>query len=128
MSKRTFLLFLLGLLTGCTAADEYMAQQQLQQLIESTSTKANAAKFPEVEPESYPGNLQPYGVEGGITDEQINQLNHLIWPQSYDAIKNLVGYPAYRDGQLDYYRNPNTGTLIAIEYDQQNNAIGYFYP
>lgn len=68
---------------------------------------------------------QPYSVDGQLTQQDINTLLHLSWPQSYDAIKDRFGLPAYRDGQLDYYQLPN-GHWTAIQY-QDSTAIRYSF-
>lgn len=58
---------------------------------------------------------QPYGLDGQLSEQDTKVLTHLTWPQSYDAIKDRFGFPAYRDDAADYYKLPN-GHWAAIFY------------
>ena len=62
-----------------------------------------------------PPGLQPYGVDGELSETDITRLLYLQFPQSYNAISNEFGFPAYRDSTTDYYRLPN-GRWAAIRY------------
>ncbi|MBD2054472.1 hypothetical protein H6F88_00210 [Oculatella sp. FACHB-28] len=69
---------------------------------------------------------QPYGLDGTFQTEDILTLQYLSFPQSYTAIKDRFGFPAYRDSQADYYKLPN-GNWAAIYYDSSGNAIAYSF-
>ncbi|MEA5464642.1 hypothetical protein [Leptothoe sp. PORK10 BA2] len=62
-----------------------------------------------------PPGLQPYGVDGELSEADIKALLYLQFPQSYDAISQRFGFPAYRDSVSDYYKLPN-GRWAAIQY------------
>ena len=69
-----------------------------------------------VEPSAAPPpGLQPYGVDGELSEADIKALLYLQFPQSYDAISQRFGFPAYRDSVSDYYKLPN-GRWVAIQY------------
>ena len=59
--------------------------------------------------------LQPYGVDGELSQADIKALLYLQFPQSYEAISGRFGFPAYRDSTADYYKLPN-GRWVAIQY------------
>jgi hypothetical protein len=71
-----------------------------------------------------PTTAQPYGVEGTLTESELNTLLHLQFPQSYGAIKDRFGFPAKRDEVADYYQVEGTTHWIAIWY-QGDRATGY---
>ena len=62
-----------------------------------------------------PVGLKPYGLDGELSEAEIKALLYLQFPQSYDAILNRFGFPAYRDSTTDYYKLPN-GRWAAIQY------------
>ena len=62
-----------------------------------------------------PAGLEPYGVDGELNESEIRALLYLQFPQSYDAISQRFGFPAYRDSTTDYYKLPN-GRWAAIQY------------
>ena len=69
-----------------------------------------------VEPSAVPpAGLQPYGVDGELSEADIKALLYLQFPQSYEAISDRFGFPAYRDSTTDYYKLPN-GRWVAIQY------------
>ena len=73
---------------------------------------------------SPPAKAQSYGVEGTLTDVELNALFNLSFPQSYEAIKNRLGFPAYRDQQFDYFRVAGTDHWVAVEY-AGDQAVSY---
>ena len=69
-----------------------------------------------VEPSAVPpAGMQPYGVDGELSEADIKALLYLQFPQSYEAISSRFGFPAYRDSITDYYKLPN-GRWVAIQY------------
>lgn len=46
-----------------------------------------------------------------LTEEQISRLLYLQWPQSAEAIEDLLGYPNVRETNADYYVMPNGKSL-----------------
>jgi hypothetical protein len=74
-----------------------------------------------------PTRLQPYGLNGQIEQEDIVSLLYLdfTYGQSYQAIRDRFGFPAYREGSADYYKIKGSNRLVAIYYDRNGNAIGY---
>lgn len=67
---------------------------------------------------------QPYGIDGTVDELELNVLFHLSFPQSYEAMKNRLGFPAYRDPNFDYYRIAGTQHWVSVEYDGET-ALGY---
>ena len=79
------------------------------ELLRPTSVEA-------VQPSAAPSlGLQPYGVDGELSETDITRLLYLQFPQSYNAISNEFGFSAYRDSTTDYYKLPN-GRWAAIRY------------
>ncbi|MBE9068605.1 hypothetical protein IQ260_18320 [Leptolyngbya cf. ectocarpi LEGE 11479] len=69
-----------------------------------------------VEPSAVPSpDLEPYALDGELNKAEIKALLYLQFPQSYDAISERFGFPAYRDSTADYYKLPN-GRWVAIQY------------
>lgn len=64
---------------------------------------------------SPPPGLEPYGLDGTLSEADIVALLHLQFPQSYEAVSARFGFPAYRDSHADYYQLPN-GRWAAIQY------------
>ena len=61
-------------------------------------------------------------ANGTLTPHETMRLMHLSFPQSYNAIKNAIGFPNYRTNVADYYLLPN-GRWVMLSYDQSNHAI-----
>ena len=70
-----------------------------------------------------PAGLEPYGLDGELNESEIKALLYLQFPQSYEAISERFGFPAYRDSAADYYKLPN-GRWVAIQYSGYT-ATGY---
>lgn len=69
-----------------------------------------------LEPSAAPSpDLEPYALDGTLNEAEIKALLYLQFPQSYDAISQRFGFPAYRDSTTDYYKLPN-GRWAAIQY------------
>jgi hypothetical protein len=69
-----------------------------------------------VEPSAVPPpGLQPYGVDGELSEADIKALLYLKFPQQYESITDRFGFPAYRDTASDYYSLPN-GRWVAVKY------------
>lgn len=94
-----------GLLTSCAIADA-----------PTTATPISTNEFA-------PGQ-QPYGVEGGITQQQFVYLQGLAWPQSYSDMVNTFGFPTHRTEAGDYYQLEGTSSWVVIEYSGPQ-ATGY---
>ena len=69
-------------------------------------------------------SLQPYGVDGTLTVEDVLLMQHLSWPQTYDAMKGSFGFPAFRSEAVDVYKIAGREQSIAVFYDG-DQAIGY---
>lgn len=78
-------------------------------MVAVTSIAADSARIP-----------YAYGI---LTDEQAVSVLYLQWPQSYGAIKSLLGYPQQRTESSDWYLR--RGGAIRIDYDREGQAIGY---
>ena len=70
-----------------------------------------------------PAGLEPYGLDGTLNESEIKALLYLQFPQSYEAISERFGFPAYRDNNADYYKLPNE-RWVAIYYSGYT-ATGY---
>ena len=60
---------------------------------------------------------------GQVNEAQINSLFWLTWPQSHEAMTDLLGYPAQQDDHADYYTMPN-GHGLTVYYNG-GYAFGY---
>jgi hypothetical protein len=66
----------------------------------------------------------PYGVDGQWSEQDLQALLHLAFPQTYADMQGRFGFPGYRDAQADYYQLEETSHIIAIDYDGAT-AIGW---
>lgn len=78
-------------------------------LVAISSIAADSARIP-----------YAYGI---LSDEQAVSVLYLQWPQSYSAIRNLLGSPQQRSEESDWYLR--RGGAVRIDYDRDGNAIGY---
>jgi hypothetical protein len=42
-----------------------------------------------------------------LTCDQVEATQYLSWPQSYGAMKGLLGMPDFQDARYDLYKTPN---------------------
>ncbi|NJM57153.1 MAG: hypothetical protein HC857_06570 [Synechococcales cyanobacterium RU_4_20] len=61
-------------------------------------------------------DLMAYGDGRGLSAEQAASVPFLQWPQSYEAMINLLGYPDARDEQSDFYTLSDGRGHIRINY------------
>ena len=66
---------------------------------------------------------QLYALDGTLTTAEADWLIGLNWPQTYDAMKNTFGLPAYRSETADIYQVTD-GRTIQVFYDG-DQATGY---
>jgi hypothetical protein len=71
-----------------------------------------------------PADAMSTHLEAKLDGQQVSTLLHLQFPQSYEAIKNRLGIPAYRNAEADYYRLPN-GRWVMVSYNEVGKAIGF---
>ncbi|MEA5465298.1 hypothetical protein [Leptothoe sp. PORK10 BA2] len=94
---------------------------------EVTSSSSAMAEDMEVglssKPAMPPAGLQPYALDGALSDADINALLHLSWPQKYESIIDRFGMPAYRTTDQDFYQLPY-GRWAAINYTGRQ-AVSY---
>jgi hypothetical protein len=64
-------------------------------------------------------------ASGQLSRDEANSLAYLSYPQTYADMKGRYGYPAYRDGNTDYYQVEEH--WLAIEYNAQNQATGFSF-
>lgn len=89
-----------------------------------TSCAIADAPAPPTSTNEFAPGQQPYGVDGGITQQQFAYLQGLGWPQSYDDMVSSFGFPSYRTETGDYYRLEGSNSWIVIEYSGPQ-ATGY---
>jgi hypothetical protein len=90
----------------------------------SAQASASAKTGLDVTKSAFPEqDLQPYGVDGSMNGADTKALLHLAWPQSYDAIIDRFGFPAYRNATQDFYQLSN-GRWVAVNYSGRT-AVGY---
>jgi hypothetical protein len=68
-----------------------------------------------------PAGAMPYG-NGRLSPRETTTLMYLGFPQSYNAIKNSLGFPSYRTSSADYYQLTD-GRWAMLVYNQANQAI-----
>lgn len=60
-----------------------------------------------------------------LTCDQVEATQYLSWPQSYGAMKNLLGMPEFQTARNDLYKTPNGYLEISYLADGQAwGAIG----
>jgi hypothetical protein len=62
-----------------------------------------------------------YSSFGGITDPEVDAMDNLAFPQSFQAMRNRFGAPAYVQGNVELFERSN-GRFIAIRY-QGDRAV-----
>lgn len=67
---------------------------------------------------------QPYGVDGQWSEQDLNNLFYIAFPQTYQDMKGTFGFPFCRDAKSDYYQVEGTTHVIAIDY-RGSTAIGW---
>jgi hypothetical protein len=67
----------------------------------------------------------PYSYNGLIETSELASVQHLAWPQTYDAIIGRLGYPSYRSEFADWYLRPGGMGRLRVDYDENNMAVGY---
>jgi hypothetical protein len=67
----------------------------------------------------------PYSYNGLIESHELTSVQHLAWPQSYEAVIGRLGYPSYRSESADWYLRPGGMGRLRVDYDGNNMAIGY---
>jgi hypothetical protein len=107
--KRTVLVSTLLLLVSCSQSE---LSSFLGEPVEATTP-----------PAAPPAGLEPYGLDGQLSETDIKALLYLQFPQSYEAMQDRFGFPAYRDGAADYYELPNN-RWVAVDYSGAT-ATGY---
>lgn len=75
------------------------------------------------EPEA---DAECYGIQEGISAQQLLTLANLKYPQSGKAIRSVLGSPDCANGQVDFYKIQSSRWL-AIPYNQNGDATGYKY-
>jgi hypothetical protein len=61
-------------------------------------------------------------ANGRLSPQETTTLMYLAFPQSYNAIKDGLGFPNYRTSTADYYQLPD-GRWVMLTYNQANQAI-----
>lgn len=56
--------------------------------------------------------LEPWGLGEGLTPEQAAAVPYLAWPQSYEAMVDLLGYPDARDESADWYKFSHQWVIV----------------
>jgi hypothetical protein len=67
----------------------------------------------------------PYSYNGLIESHELASVQHLAWPQSYEAVIGRLGYPSYRSESADWYLRPGGMGRLRVDYNDENIAIGF---
>ena len=75
-----------------------------------------------------PGEFSPdggsqYGSNGVVSDALVLEVAWLAWPQTRQAMTNLIGYPMHFSTYADYYQAPG-GQWLVIHYSGPQ-AVGF---
>lgn len=62
-----------------------------------------------------------YSSFGGITDSEVDAMDNLAFPQSFQAMRHRFGAPAYIQGNVELFERSN-GRFIAVRY-QGDRAV-----
>ena len=69
-----------------------------------------------------------YSSDGQISLDQLETVRNLAWPQTYNDMIGILGYPRKRSECCDYYLMPEHGWLV-IRYDSTYataKAVDYY--
>jgi len=108
-------------------------------LVASISGQCQAPEpqsHPAIPPETPPPNnthwepgKNQYGVSGSVTAKELQQLQELQMPVSYEAVKNAIGLPHHRGADRDYYTLDGIAVdgsqFLIIRYSQSGQAVDY---
>ncbi|MEO0537672.1 MAG: hypothetical protein AAF215_27895 [Cyanobacteria bacterium P01_A01_bin.123] len=97
-------------------------------LIGFACTRAELKTFlnTESEPEAMGASPEPWGTGNMLSQDQVNVMGGLAWPQEYRDMIGTFGYPEKRNHGVDYYLSPE-GKWIAVYYNSAGQATGYGY-
>jgi len=91
-----------------------------------------------IAPDVSQAELEGYNQAGSVTKADVANLRNYALPQSYHAIKSLIGTPQRRSKTQDVYSIQGTGDVAAdgtqvgalarltVEYNKDNQAIGWY--
>lgn len=65
--------------------------------------------------------LTEYSSFGSITDYEVDAMDNLAFPQSFQAMRHRFGAPAYVQGNVELFERSN-GRFIAVRY-QGDRAV-----
>ena len=97
----------------------------LSALLTSCMEPAYAPPMGAMPGEYSPHGGHPYGVDGTVDDLQALTVESLAWPQTREAMTNLLGFPLHFSGANDYYQYTG-GRWLVIRYSGPT-AVGYHY-
>jgi hypothetical protein len=66
----------------------------------------------------------PYGIDGKLSEQEVNALSWLSYPQTALDMRGRLGAPQCLDEKFDYYQIERTDRYVAIEFDGAA-AIGW---
>jgi hypothetical protein len=91
-----------------------------------------------IAPDASQAELEAYNQAGSVTKADVANLRNYALPQSYGAIKSLIGTPERRSATQDVYPIQGTGDQAAdgtqvgalarltVEYNKDNQAIAWY--
>jgi hypothetical protein len=59
----------------------------------------------------------PYGIDGQLSEQDLNGLFYIAFPQTAPDMRGRFGSPACFDRNADYYRVEGTDHFVAVDYD-----------
>lgn len=59
----------------------------------------------------------PYGIDGQLSEQDLNDLFYLGFPQTAGDMRGRFGSPLCFDAIADYYQIEGTNHFIAVDYD-----------
>jgi|GEM_PF-3367509 len=66
----------------------------------------------------------PYGIDGEISQWDVNDLAYLAYPQTSADMRNRFGSPACMSATFDLYKVAGADTWVGVEFEGYE-AIGY---
>lgn len=102
----------------------------------SGQCSSEPASHPAIPPETPPPNnthwepgKNQYGVSGSVTAEELQRLQKLQMPASYEGVKNAIGLPYHRGADRDYYVldgiSADDSKYLIVRYSASGQAVSY---
>jgi len=70
-------------------------------------------------------DANPYGIDGELSQQDLNDLFYIAFPQTTVDMRGRFGSPMCWDAASDYYRVEGTTHYVAVDFGSDGLAIGW---